>query len=118
TREYVELFDPVGKRHFRLYPWGKYVYVPARQHFAWVAPGRWEHPARQPLDFLRNAFEREKLTSSEHRAGFPRLREEFEVMGPATPSYNCIGWSLGLTESWVWPTEAGETASLHHFDAL
>src|SRR5262249_40151901 len=73
---------------------------------------------KQPLDHTRNSTERSKLATTEHRAGFPRLREEFEVLAAASPSYNCIGWSLGFNNSWVWPVEAGQTVSLYHFDAL
>jgi hypothetical protein len=35
---------------------------------------------------------------------FPRLLTNFEVLAtPAPKSYNCIAWSLGITDKWVWP---------------
>ena len=115
---YLELFEPARKRYLRLYPWGMYVYVPAKKHFGWVCPGRWEHAAKRPLDHTRNSTDRIRLVSSDQRASFPRLGEEFEVLAPATVTYNCIGWSLGHTRSWVWPTVSGQPASLYHFDGL
>jgi hypothetical protein len=118
TGKYVELHDPARNRLVRLYDSGHYVYVRARDHYAWAGPGRWAHHANQPLDYSRNSSEREKLTDAERRTGFPRLGEHFEVLAPATFTYNCIGWSLGISGSWVWPTERGVVAYLHHFDAL
>jgi hypothetical protein len=118
TTDFLELFDPVRKRYIRLYARGQYVYVPAKKHFAWVCPGRWADPGQRPLDMSRHPVERNKLTAAEQRAGFPRLGAEFEVLAPATVSYNCIGWSVGNQSSWVWPSERGQTAYLQHFDAL
>lgn len=58
--------------------------------------------------------------------GFPNLGTEFEVVAPRTghpdypetqrpgvKQYNCIAWSLGITDYWVWP---GKT--VREFDAL
>jgi hypothetical protein len=118
TSEYIELYEPFRKRFVRLYPWGLYVFVPAKKHYAWVCPGRWAHPANRPLDFGRNAAERGKLTAPDQRTGFPRLGEEFEVLAPASVMYNCIGWSLGNTGAWVWPTDGQQPAYLPNFDAL
>jgi type VI secretion system secreted protein VgrG len=95
-----------------------YVHVPAKRHYAWVRAGRWASPSAHPLDFSRNSTERGKLATVEQRKGFPRLGEEFEVLAPASATYNCIGWSLGNSNSWVWPTLAGQPARLSDFDAL
>src|SRR5262249_41614821 len=117
-RDYVELYDPARKRFLRLYPWGLYAHVPAKKHYALVRPGRWAHPANRPLDDTLNADERDQLTTSERRTGFPRLGEQYEVLAPATKTYNCIAWSLGHTSSWVWPNPTGEPVTLQEFDAL
>jgi hypothetical protein len=118
ARDYIELFDPARTRYIRLYPWGQYAFVPRRKHYAWVCRGRWAHPANRPLNHALNADERDKLTTQDQRDSFPRLNEEYEVLAPASASYNCIGWSLGTTSSWVWPTEGGQPVYLHHFDSL
>jgi len=33
---------------------------------------------------------------------FPNLRN-FNMTAPATGSYNCIAWSVGITNQWLWP---------------
>lgn len=43
---------------------------------------------------------------------FPNL-ETWSVTGPATGSYNCIAWSVGITDEWLWP---GST--VQDFDAF
>jgi hypothetical protein len=118
TKDYLELYEPARRRFIRLYPWGQYVYVPARKHYAWVGRGRWAHPANRPLDFGRNAGERGKLMAPDQRNGFPRLGEEFEVLAPASVTYNCIGWSVGNNSTWVWPTDSTRKAQLVDFDTL
>jgi hypothetical protein len=45
---------------------------------------------------------------------WPRLGNNYDYVGPATKKYNCIAWSLGITNKWVWP--AGD--SLQDFDKL
>jgi hypothetical protein len=48
------------------------------------------------------------------RAFFPGLDVDAAlVSGPATPAYNCIAWTVGLTTQWLWP---GNT--LAHFDTF
>lgn len=34
---------------------------------------------------------------------FPKLGDSFEVIAPASENYNCISWSLGVTDRWLWP---------------
>ena len=44
------------------------------------------------------------LKSREIRSGFPRLMEtNFELLAPGTDRFNCIAWSAGITDRWVWP---------------
>ena len=36
--------------------------------------------------------------------GFPNLNvTNAKIIGPQTPTYNCIAWSLGITNRWEWP---------------
>ncbi len=118
TREYVELFEPTRKRYYRLYPWGQYAYQEGQKHYLLIRSGRWAHPGIRPLDTTRNASHRGQLATDRERNGFPRLGDEYEVLAPATARYNCIGWSLGDTSSWVWPRQAGQPATLDDFDSL
>jgi hypothetical protein len=119
TAEYVELFDASRKRFVRLYQRGWYVFVPKKKHYALVGLGRWAlYPRQRPLDQERNTPERPKLSTAEHRAGFPRLGDEYEVMGEGSVAYNCIGWSVGNTTAWVWPGQAGQDIQLADFDSL
>lgn len=36
---------------------------------------------------------------------FPDL-QTWSVTGPATSAYNCIAWSVGVTNQWLWPGSA------------
>lgn len=46
--------------------------------------------------------------------GFPGLTEDnFVAIGPSDGGYNCIAWSLGKRDEWVWPGTRVES-----FDAL
>jgi len=101
----------------RLYSFGLYLYVPEKQHFKRVGGGTWD-PDRKPLDLTRNASDRHHLKSGDQKRSFPRLGDRFEVMGPATQTYNCICWSLGNNDAWVWPRGPGEPVTLADFDGL
>jgi len=50
--------------------------------------------------------------------GFPRLGDNFEVIGDATDRYNCISWSLGITDHWVNPETGPAYAPLSGTDRL
>jgi hypothetical protein len=54
----------------------------------------------RPLNRTRFPAERAKVLAS---ARYPSLRGNFEVMRPASPRYNCIAWSAGITNRWIWP---------------
>ena len=45
---------------------------------------------------------------------WPRLRT-WSVTGPRTGQYNCISWSVGVTDQWLWP--GGTTADFDAFYA-
>jgi type VI secretion system secreted protein VgrG len=68
---------------------------------------------KRPLDERARPEERATLETPEERKSFPHLGRHYEVLGPASKRYNCIAWSLGVTDRWVWP---GEKVS--DFDAL
>jgi type VI secretion system secreted protein VgrG len=68
-----------------------------------VGPSAAAPAGKRPLDESRNPTERAVIESPADRKDFPHLGRHFEVMGPATPQYNCIAWSLGVTDQWVWP---------------
>lgn len=47
-------------------------------------------------------------------ASFPNLKaDDFVALGPFTQRYNCIAWTVGVRDEWVWP---GDTVQA--FDAL
>ena len=39
---------------------------------------------------------------SRFEEAFPNL-ETWSVTGPSTGQYNCIAWSVGITDEWIWP---------------
>jgi type VI secretion system secreted protein VgrG len=41
--------------------------------------------------------------------GFPNLGKNYEVLKPGTSTYNCIAWSLGITDEWIWPGTSVQT---------
>lgn len=116
--DYVELFEPAQKRYVRLYSFGHYVYVPEKEHFKRTNLGGWGAGRQRPLDLTRNSSDRYHLVAEEQKRSFPRLGNRFEVLGPATVTYNCICWSIGNDNSWVWPREPGQPVSLADFDGL
>src|SRR5262249_41684146 len=64
--------------------------------------------AATPLDKTRMPEERRILDSPVERANFPNLLSNYEVLGPsikegAPGCYNCIAWSVGISDKWVWP---------------
>jgi type VI secretion system secreted protein VgrG len=42
------------------------------------------------------------------KSSFPRLHDQYKVLGSGTKRYNCIAWSLGITDRWIWPGERVE----------
>lgn len=61
---------------------------------------------------------------SDASAKYPNLKTgDWCVTGPATPDYNCIAWTIGVTNRWVWDEvdTAGDgdgTVSISDFDAF
>jgi hypothetical protein len=60
-------------------------------------------PASGTLDRTKLPGERVKMLVT---PGFQNLKGAFEVLAPATPTYNCLSWSLGVTTEWLWPKDA------------
>jgi hypothetical protein len=63
-------------------------------------------------DTRKYQHERQEIEEIRDKS-FPKLGSKYEVLGPATPKYNCIAWSLGVTTRWVWPG-----TSMSSFDDL
>lgn len=64
-------------------------------------------PARDDADI---SWKNEMLKST----SFPSLKaDQFVGIGPSSQRYNCIAWTLGIRDEWVWP---GTTVK--DFDAL
>jgi hypothetical protein len=59
------------------------------------------------------------LQSSSIHQGFPRLtKDNCEVIGDATPGYNCIAYSLGIYDRWVNPRTGPADAPFSDMDEL
>ncbi len=67
-------------------------------------------PRVAPMNTARFPQERAKVNPGNV---FPRLGNNYEVLRPADRRYNCIAWSLGITDRWVWPG-----ATVADFDRL
>jgi type VI secretion system secreted protein VgrG len=57
--------------------------------------------------------ERAGLETAQMARDFPRLGRSYALLAPSTRTYNCIAWSLGITDRWVWPG-----ANVSDFDGL
>jgi len=57
------------------------------------------------------------MTAAERQrfaAAFPNLNVNLAVVTDnATPVYNCIAWTVGITTRWIWPG-----GSIGHFDTF
>lgn len=62
---------------------------------------------------MNNALDTTRYASlrSDIKTSFPSVGDRFEILGPSTGgpttpgSYNCIAWSMGLVNQWVWTGE-------------
>jgi hypothetical protein len=72
-------------------------------------------PCAPIVEFDRDRFRAErisfallemKLRKEAKPAAFPFLEGDYEVLGPSTERYNCIAWTIGVTDQWVWPGKA------------
>jgi hypothetical protein len=118
TAHFVTLYDASRKMHVRLYDTTVYYWTPERGKWTFLYHGRWQGPSKKPLDEDRFPDERGKLTNPTERKEFPHLGNQFQVLGPATPRYNCIAWSIGITTQWVWPAKPNKAATVADFDEL
>jgi hypothetical protein len=103
--QYVELHDASRKMTVRLYSKTMYWKTPDKKQWSYMYQGRWVDTEKKPLDEDRLPGERSRLEAPAERQAFPHLGREYEVLGPATKTYNCIAWSIGVQSSWVWPGE-------------
>jgi hypothetical protein len=57
-----------------------------------------------PLDKAHLPADRKILEGARERKNFPFLMTNYEVLAPGGGrTYNCISWSIGVTERWIWP---------------
>ncbi len=80
--------------------------------------GRWDDPRKRPLDLARHAGQRDVFQTPDERANFPNLGHGYEVLAAASDRYNCISWSLGVTDRWLWPARPGLPITFGDFDDL
>ncbi len=55
------------------------------------------------MDKTKYTQERTLLESLQGQQALPNLGDNFEVLKPSTPDYNCIGHSLGFDDQWMNP---------------
>lgn len=54
-----------------------------------------------------------------YKDNFPNLDvDAAAVTGEADPIYNCLAWTLGFTDRWLWPVARGQVAKASDFDRL
>lgn len=102
TRTYVELYDRARDRYVRLYNMKVFERLGSEQQWRVLWRGNWEDPVLLPLDQMKLPDIRGVVDRDSFRS-FPYLGKRYEVLGPATRRYNCIAWSLHITDRWVWP---------------
>ena len=102
NRSFIELYDGGLKRSVRLYNLKAWERRPGDTQWRLITRGSWEDPSLVPLDPMKLPDVRGVVEKTARR-DFPYLGQRFEVLGPATRSYNCIAWSLNITDHWVWP---------------
>lgn len=78
-----------------------------------LTPAKRSSTTRRALNRRRLPAGRKIMDSPAQQAAFPRLGSNYEVLALGTPKYNCISWSLGVTNKWIWP---GKTVA--DFDRL
>ena len=105
TGQYLELYDASRQMTVRLDASSMYWKTAGQKNWNYLYHGRWADTDKRPLDEDRLRGERTRLDNPTERGEFPHLGKDFEVLGPATKQYNCIAWSIGVTDQWVWPGE-------------
>lgn len=85
-----------------------------------VNPARtgWDMTRESGINTRRNASLRAAAA-----AGFENLGTNFEVLGSKTAAgapykYNCIAWSLGRVNEWVFPSDLNTAADIRYWDSL
>jgi hypothetical protein len=76
---------------------------------ALASPARAQERRVTVGSFDQNRFPTQRREIDAMRAqGFPHLGKNYEVVKPASSTYNCIAWSLGVTSEWIWPGTSPE----------
>src|SRR5262249_49173659 len=80
----------------------------------------WGQPARQPgrpapvVRFPWEKLELERVANAE----CPYLGQNFQVLAPATPVYNCVAHSLGIHSMWITPLTGPPANPFVYMDQL
>src|SRR5262245_32923801 len=115
---YVELHDFDRKLSVRVFDTAAYAWRRNERVWYLVYTGQWDDPRKTPLDLARNASERDAFQTPRERSYFPRLGNAYEVLAAASERYNCISWSLEVTDRWIWPARPGLPITFGDFDDL
>jgi type VI secretion system secreted protein VgrG len=70
------------------------------------------------MDKTKFPGDRAALEGPQGQQAFPKLGSDFEVLGPSTPSYNCIAHTLGDHSNWVNPVTSPTGDPLAGMDAV
>ena len=71
----------------------------------------------QPVVSL-DKYKSDFLASEQIQKGFPRLGASIQVIAPPSDKYNALGYVLGSTDRWVWPTKGTAASELQEIDQL
>ena len=115
---YLELHDFDRQLSVRLYDNVIYAWRNKEKTWYLARTGRWDDPRKSSLDIVKHGGERDHFQTVSERANFPRLGHDYEVLGEASDAYNCISWSLSLTDRWLWPVRPGLPITFGDFDDL
>src|SRR5262245_34802255 len=115
---YVELHDFDRRLSVRVYDTALYAWRDPERTWHLAQTGRWDDPNKLPLDLARNAELRGHFQTPSERGHFPRLGHDYEVLAAGSDAYNCISWTLGVTDRWVWPAQPGLPITFDDFDSL
>jgi hypothetical protein len=73
--------------------------------------------ATSAMDTKKYPEEREKYAETINSA-FPKLGDNYEILGPATRDYNCIAHTLGENDEWVNPATGSKENPLSEMDKM
>ncbi|AGP42298.1 hypothetical protein SCE1572_52050 [Sorangium cellulosum So0157-2] len=77
-----------------------------------------EQEAPPPMDKSKLPEERQAMEDNGLHDHFPKLGDNYEVLGPQDENYNCIAHTLGKNDTWVNPVTGPATNPLQGMDAI